>query len=180
MLGQNFKIYIDLIPVIFLLITNMLIRSFLPLIFVINLALAQAEVKKIDLKGLERLLSDNSQEYHVINFWATWCAPCIEELPYFQKIQKEYKKKKVKFSFISMDFNPNVVSPFLTKKRYNDFDVYLMTDLDYNKWINLVDQEWEGEIPATLFISNRDQKRFFKADSYDEKNLRRAIQKLIN
>lgn len=156
----------------------MLLRSLI-LVFICNISLAQTEVKMVGIKGLKALMSDDSQKHHVINFWATWCGPCIEELPYFDKIKKEYQNKGVKFSFVSMDFSANSIKPFLTKKGYDDFDVYLMTDLDYNKWIDLVDKEWQGEIPATLFVSNANGRRIFKAGSFTEKSLRKTVEQLF-
>ena len=87
-------------------------------------------------------------------FWATWCKPCIQELPHFEKMREEYAKKNVRFSLVSLDFNDkleNFVKPFIVKKDFVNFEHYLMNNLDYDKWIDLVDKSWQGAIPATLF-----------------------------
>lgn len=94
---------------------------------------------------------------YVLNFWATWCAPCVEELPSFEKLNKAYGDKKVKVVLISTDFKRNVeskVKPFVKKKKLES-QVVFMNEPDPNKYIDLVDTSWSGAIPATLVWSKR-------------------------
>jgi len=76
------------------------------------------DIEKIGVPGLEKILSSSEDVLHVVNFWATWCPPCVTELPYFEKLSRELQGKEVKFILISLDFPSQVESsliPFLRK-----------------------------------------------------------------
>ena len=76
-------------------------------------------VKVVDFKGLEPHLNKQNDTTYVINFWATWCGPCVKELPYFEKITESYKDKKVKVIPVSLDFPKSYkksLLPFLVKR----------------------------------------------------------------
>ena len=98
-------------------------------------------------------IQNNSEKPLVINFWATWCAPCVKELPYFQKLHEE--NPNVKVITVSLDFEKQVESklkPFLKKKNYTFITTY-MADKKFNNWISKVDENWSGAIPATWIIN---------------------------
>ena len=98
-------------------------------------------------------IRNNSEKPLVINFWATWCAPCVKELPYFQKLHEE--NPNVKVVTVSLDFEKQVESklkPFLKKKNYSFVTTY-MADKKFNNWISKVDENWSGAIPATWIIN---------------------------
>ena len=111
------------------------------------------------------LLHQNDDTTYVINFWATWCAPCIKEMPAFVKLEESYKNKKLKIILTSMDFGNNVnkrVRGFMNKHNINS-EVVVLDDPDSNSWIDKVNSEWSGGIPATL-IYNRDKRMFFEKE----------------
>jgi thiol-disulfide isomerase/thioredoxin len=118
----------------------------------------------------EEILSDKNTIY-VVNFWATWCGPCVKELPHFEQLNSE--NKNIKVVLVSLDFKNTLESklkPFLKKKSIKS-EVVLLTDTDYNSWLPQVDKEWSGSIPATLIIKNGQQ--FFAEkifSSYTELN----------
>ena len=131
------------------------------------------------LKHQPRVLSFNDFEPHLhfsndttylVNFWATWCTPCVTELPAFERIGKEYQKDKVKVLLVSLDFPGQIESrllPFLEKNGIRS-EVLVLNDPDANKWIDRVDPSWSGAIPATL-IYDRNSRLFHKGTySYDE------------
>ncbi|WP_333808238.1 TlpA family protein disulfide reductase [Flavobacterium sp.] len=102
---------------------------------------------------LNSYIQNNSEKPLVINFWATWCAPCVKELPYFQKLHQE--NPNVKVVTVSLDFEKQVESklkPFLKKKNYTFVTTY-MADKKFNNWISKVDGNWSGSIPATWIIN---------------------------
>ncbi len=104
------------------------------------------------------VLSDENLIY-IVNFWATWCAPCVKELPYFEKLNSENKQLKV--VLISLDFKDQYETklvPFLKKKSIKT-EVVALTDKDYNTWLSMVDENWSGSIPATL-IKTKGEKIF--------------------
>jgi thiol-disulfide isomerase/thioredoxin len=138
------------------------------------------ELKVINKSDLLALLNSKSDTTYVINFWATWCKPCVEELPVFEKINSDYKGKKVKVVLISNDFKKQVtpkLKPFLLEKNIQS-DVWWMSETDPNVWVNMVDPNWEGSLPATLIFKGNEQKRFFHEGDLTENTLKAIINKI--
>lgn len=139
------------------------------------------EIERIGIPELEKILSASDDRLYVVNFWATWCAPCVKELPHFEKISEEYEPEKVKFILISLDFPSQIdkkLIPFLKKNKIT-LPVSVMTNLDYNAWIDRVDNSWQGNIPATLLFNNAAGRRLFIPDEVEETELRKAITELL-
>jgi thiol-disulfide isomerase/thioredoxin len=135
------------------------------------------DVRYIKIPELEKILGNQDNKLYVINFWATWCAPCIKEYPVFQKLSQEFRTDKVDFLMISLDFPSQIekqLIPFL-KKNNSSLNVAVMMDLDYNAWIDKVDPTWQGEIPATLVFNNRKKIREFHRGEINESQLRKMI-----
>ena len=91
-------------------------RIILAVLLSLTLGLVTLQAQKIEKIGvpeLEKILSSPDNVLHVVNFWATWCAPCVTELPYFEKLAKEYKSGDVKFVLVSLDF-PSQIDSKLT------------------------------------------------------------------
>ncbi len=130
------------------------------------------EIPVYNYSQLEPMLhpkADNDTTY-IFNFWATYCIPCIKELPFFDQIGKEYASKKVKVVLISMDFKSKInsqVIPFM-KKRKVQSSVVLLSDPDANSWINKVDPTWSGALPATLIVKGDKREFHEKSFTYDE------------
>ena len=104
--------------------------------------------------ALEKALFKENDTLYVVNFWATWCAPCVKELPFFEIYSKENSNRKVKVILVSLDFEKQKDSkliPFLKKKKITS-DVVLLLEKEYNNWLPKVDKNWSGSIPATLLI----------------------------
>jgi thiol-disulfide isomerase/thioredoxin len=126
-------------------------------------ALPAQEIPFIKTAQLEHWLEADSDTVFVLNFWATWCGPCVAELPAFEKLNKKYAAQKVKVLLISTDFKRNVeskVKPFVKRKNLRS-QVLFMDEPDPNEWINLVSPDWSGAIPATLIVSKRSNHRLF-------------------
>lgn len=128
------------------------------------------EVRIMDFDQFAPWLVRETDSVYVINFWATWCAPCIREIPYFEQLHKTYASEKVKVLLVSLD-DPNRmdhhVIPFLDRLAVNS-QVVLLDDPNANRWIPLVSDEWSGAIPATV-IYNKDKKLFFEKEfQYEE------------
>lgn len=140
------------------------------------------DVKSFDFKGLETLINVNNDTTYVYNFWATWCAPCVKELPVFLKLQETYKEKPLKLILVSLDFPKSVeknLLPFLERKKMN-VEVILLNDVDANNWIDKVHKNWSGAIPATLIVNNNQKKRKFFEQSFDFETLENEVKLFIN
>lgn len=127
-------------------------------------------VKSYDYSGLEHFLTQENDTTYIVNFWATWCVPCIQELPYFEEINKKYASAKVKTLLVSLDMAKTVETrliPFIKEKKLQ-LHVVLLRDPDANSWISKVNENWTGAIPATV-IYNKDQRKFYeKPFTYEE------------
>lgn len=111
----------------------------------------------------------------VLNFWATWCGPCVEEMPEFAKLADEYGSKGLKFiavSFDDVDTLESAVKPFVQKHAYPfQFAIKEQTNGDaFEAFVNAVDPEWGGGVPAT-FVYDREgtlRHSFYEQQSYDD------------
>lgn len=131
-------------------------------------------VKAVTFSELESILENTEDILLVCNFWATWCAPCIEEMPYFDKLQDEFQDQNVKVLFVSMD-NPKakdtLVKTFVRKKQVRSEVVLLdEKELSQDDWISKLDDTWEGDIPATIFIKTSDDLKEFYAGKFENYN----------
>ncbi len=146
-----------------------------------SLTVSGQKIEYIKAADLEQILKNKEDKLSVINFWASWCAPCVKELPHFEKISKEYERNEVTFFLISLDFPSEIegkLIPFLKKNKITH-EVAVMTDTDYNLWIDTVDPGWQGNIPATLVINNAKKIRSFHPEELDEKQLRELINRSL-
>jgi len=140
------------------------------------------DLTKIDSEDLKALLNEPSDKLHVINFWATWCSPCVTELPYFEEAADKFQANNVEFVLVSLDFPSQVDSrliPFLEEKNIT-LKVLLMEELEYDKWLPEVDEAWKGNLPATLIFNNAEGKREFVARAVERNELFTLIENNIN
>ncbi len=147
-----------------MLLTRTLKILFIGLYLSVCQGFGQTEkVKIIKFEDLRKMINHVSDTTLVVHFWATWCKPCVEELPNFEKLSREFSPKKIRFVMVSMDFPKDIkerVIPFVTKNNINS-EVVLLDEPDYNAWIDDVDKEWSGTIPATLILNLTMRKRIF-------------------
>lgn len=108
----------------------------------------------------------------VINFWATWCGPCVKELPMFEQVSSP----ETKVTLINLDFVEKLdkVDAFIARKSMKS-EVLLLDEIDYNSWIDKVDKDWGGAIPATLIYNPVNGKRAFTQHELQEGELERLI-----
>ncbi|MBK8557264.1 MAG: TlpA family protein disulfide reductase [Lewinellaceae bacterium] len=118
---------------------------------------------------LEARISSERAPVLVVNFWATWCKPCVEELPYFEALQRKYKSRKVKVILVSLDFKSQQdkrLRPFLEERKMIS-EVVLLADQDADEWIPRINENWDGAIPVTLVFNRRKHKKGFHKDQFD-------------
>lgn len=136
----------------------------------------EEKVRVLDFKALEPLLHQKNDTVYLVNFWATWCAPCVKELPAIMAVEKKYADKKFKVLLISLDMPTQVNSrlmPFIRSHKITS-EVVLLDDPDQNSWIEKTDKRWSGEIPFTLLYG-----RDFR-ESYSEGFSYRTLDSIIN
>ncbi len=123
-----------------------------------------------DFAEFEPLLHKDDETVHIINFWATWCKPCIAELPYFERINSEMKDQNVSVTLVSLDM-PSMwksrLEPFVEKKQLQS-EVVILDDPKQNDWIPKVSEDWQGGIPATLIYTKGKRAFFERGFTYEE------------
>jgi thiol-disulfide isomerase/thioredoxin len=142
-----------------------------------KLAVAQ-EVPVVKFEDLKKILENKESEIVIINFWATWCAPCVAELPVFDKYFAERPANTVIY-LINLDFVDKIsrVKSFIKRKSLRP-PVMLLDETDYNTWIDKVDSSWEGTIPATLVLNTKTGKRKFVGKELSDTDLQLIIKEV--
>ncbi|MGC4102482.1 redoxin domain-containing protein [Ferruginibacter sp.] len=130
-------------------------------------ALSAQHIAKLKMADVVDIFSKKSDTTYVINFWATFCKPCVAEIPGFIKVANKYKKDKVKLLLVSLDlpsFYPTKVATFATKNNFKTNIGWLdETNADY--FCPLIDKSWSGTIPATIIVNaNTGYKKFWEGD----------------
>ena len=130
----------------------------------------QQKLRVLTFHELEPHFSFQNDTTYIINFWATWCKPCVEELPGIVRAFHELENEKITILLVSLDFPSQVETRLMhfLKEHHIDVPVVVLDDPDSNTWIPKVDPSWSGAIPATL-IYRKDKRMFFEESlSYEQ------------
>lgn len=129
------------------------------------------DVKVIKFDELSMEMTQSNKEIKLINFWATWCKPCIEEMPLFESQNKEMDVLLVSLDFASQK---ELVNQFVKRKEISS-KVVLLDESDYDSWISKIDSSWSGAIPATIIINTKTNKRVFVEGSLNTELLNQKV-----
>ncbi|HMV07719.1 MAG TPA: TlpA disulfide reductase family protein [Cyclobacteriaceae bacterium] len=139
-------------------------------------AAAQDQAKIVKLPELQELISSKGDKIKVINFWATWCAPCVKEMPLFEKLGQE--RTDVQVTFVSMDLDldpdPSKVYKFVSRKKLQS-KVVMLDEKNPNSYIELIDKSWSGALPATIIVNSKTGQRKFVEKELHEGDLEKLI-----
>ncbi|MBS3770163.1 MAG: TlpA disulfide reductase family protein [Bacteroidales bacterium] len=148
-------------------------KILLPIWFSMLLA-AHVSAQKVpvyeNFDDFQGILHQNNDTTYVINFWATYCAPCIEEMPAFRKLENHYEDQPVEIVLTSLDFGSNVkerVRSFMEKHNIQS-RVVILDDPDANSWIDKVSDKWSGALPGTLIYNQNSREFYEKTFTYNE------------
>ena len=136
------------------------------------------EVKKVKIPDLEKFISKYNGPL-VVNFWATFCKPCMAEIPHFQKMQSKYDKDSLQVLFVSLDLQddyPVKVNSFIKKRMMS---TWWLDETNADYFCPKIDAAWTGAIPATLFIYNTKKYRKFLEEPLTEEGLEKEIRALL-
>ena len=158
------------------------------LFFCLGINLSAQKVAIYKTNDLLKRIYNNSDTLYIVNFWATLCKPCVDELPAFEKIHLASKIRsagsvttsasKVKVLLVTMDFKEDLkkrVKSFLKKNNYQT-EVILFDEINGNDFISKIAQQWSGAIPATIITQNNKQRFEF----YEKKLSYEFLESILN
>jgi thiol-disulfide isomerase/thioredoxin len=155
------------------------IISILLVVFLSNISNAQ-EIKAYKADDLVKRIS-NTDTFYVVNFWATWCGPCVKELPEFDKLQSSFEGKPVKILLVSLDFKeayPKKIATAIKKKNLKH-EIIWFNETNANYFIPKINNEWQGSIPATLLSYKKMEYTNFFEGSIQASRLQLLIEKQL-
>jgi thiol-disulfide isomerase/thioredoxin len=130
-------------------------------------AIYAQNIPKLKMADVVQNFEKKNDSIYIINFWATFCKPCVAEIPNFIKISNKYKKDKVKLLLVSLDlpsYYPKKIADFATKNNFATNIAWLEeTNADY--FCPMIDKSWGGSIPATIMVNTKTgYKKFFEKE----------------
>ena len=132
----------------------------------------------VKLPELQKLIHEPGL-VKVVNFWATWCGPCVKEMPFFEKLNNE--DKNIEVILVSMDYDldpdPAKVKRFIERKKILS-KVVILAEENPNEWIEKIDNSWTGALPSTLVVNPQSGKRKFIQGELKEGDLEKLIQEV--
>ena len=137
-------------------------------------------IPKWKVSDLQEAIRDAEQPT-VFNFWATFCKPCIEEIPYFQQLVKKYDSAGVKLVLVSLDFSenyPKKIADFAAKRKFTA-PIKFLDETNADVFCPAVDSSWSGVLPATLFVNNKTGFRKFHEEQISKEQLEKEILEMI-
>ncbi|NPD44926.1 TlpA disulfide reductase family protein [Lentimicrobium sp. S6] len=144
-------------------------KTFILFILLAPLIVMGQNIEVIKFHELEKKYMNDSDTLYLVNYWATWCKPCVEELPDFIKLNTLLKDQKFKMILVSLDFPSQIdsrVKPFIRENGIQAEVVVL--DDDANVWINKVNKDWDGDIPVTQIIQKQNKEFYNSTLTYSD------------
>jgi thiol-disulfide isomerase/thioredoxin len=154
----------------FLIIFSLLLSSFI----------FGQEIKSVKITDLEKTIAESKTPL-IINFWATWCIPCLEEIPYFMQEAKKHVKDSLKFLLVSLDMDeayPAQIKKTIAKRKIT-VPVQWLDETNADYFCPKVDPKWSGAIPASLFINNKTGYRKFFEEQLSHEQLKKEIMAIL-
>jgi thiol-disulfide isomerase/thioredoxin len=159
---------------------NTRIRILLSFLLCFGFAHSQHVNAVYKIGDLLKRIDQTNDTIYVLNFWATWCIPCVKELPEIDSFAIRHQQEKVKVLLVSLDFKEEIdkkVDPFLKKNNYKA-ECVLLDEVNGNDFIDKIDKRWTGSIPATYFTFNKRRKTAFIEKKIGHKELEEMLLQL--
>jgi thiol-disulfide isomerase/thioredoxin len=135
------------------------------------------QVSERRFSAIDSVMHVKNDTLYVMNFWATWCKPCVKELPAFEEANRKFNGRAFRMILVSLDFANGIetrIRPFL-KERDMKTEVWVLKESDYSTWIDKVNEKWSGSLPATLIFNNGKKTRRFHEGEISEGKLNDII-----
>jgi thiol-disulfide isomerase/thioredoxin len=146
-----------------------------------KLAAEPVSLARADAPALQDLRKNASGKLRLVNFWATWCAPCQAEFPELIAISRIYRQRNFEFVTVSLnrpDEEPSVLG-FLKKQQASCRNL-VFASADREPLIDAFDPNWQGAVPFTVLIAPGGKVVYRETGSIDPLALKRAIVQALN
>ncbi|MEI6312860.1 MAG: TlpA disulfide reductase family protein [Bacteroidota bacterium] len=142
-------------------------------------SLTAQQIQFVTNDSLEHTIYHKTDTTYMIHFFATWCIPCMNELPEIIAFNDSTKDARFKLILVSLDpINTATTNLQAIISKLNiTSNIYVLNDANTNEWISKVDKNWSGAIPATLFINQHKKFRKFIAETVTFKSLSKILKK---
>lgn len=134
------------------------------------------ELKMLDKAALTKLVKNDTDKLLLVNIWATWCGPCITELPELVTMNRMYRRRNFELITISLD-DPEQKEAALKVLKSNNVAAtnYLSTVSNRDEFADVLDKDWDGPVPYTLLIAPGGKVIYRKTNQLNPLEVRRAI-----
>lgn len=134
-------------------------------VLALTIGVAAQPIAKMKMADVVNAYTKNNDTVYVVNFWATFCKPCNEEIPYFISLVEKYKNQKVKLLLVSLDlpaYYPAKIASFAKLNKYTT-NIAWLNETNADIFCPMVDKKWSGAIPATIIVNGAaGYKKFFE------------------
>jgi thiol-disulfide isomerase/thioredoxin len=137
-------------------------------------------IKKMKIGEVDTYIK-KSKHPVVVSFWATWCAPCVEEIPWLQEAVENHKGDSVELILISLDYAnlyPKKINEFIKEKKFRATSWWL-NETNADLFCPVIDAKWDGSIPVTLLVNNKTGYRKFVNRQMTDRQVEPEIQKML-
>jgi thiol-disulfide isomerase/thioredoxin len=153
---------------------------FIGLIIFLSADMTGQEIKSVKITDLEKIIAESKTSL-VISFWATWCKPCVEEIPYFQEEVKKHSGDSLQLLLVSLDYKEEFPAGIkaVAKKRKLVVPIMWLDETNADYFCPRIDTSWSGAIPASLFINNKTGYRKFYEQQLSREELKKGIMAVL-
>ena len=149
-------------------------------ILIFNHACFAQDVKRAKIEEIDSYIKSRDHPV-VVGFWATWCAPCLREIPWIEAAIEKNKSAEVELVLVSLDFDdayPKKLTSFVKQKGYKA-TFFWLDETDADHFCPVIDTAWSGSIPASLFINPESGYRKFIARQITDRQAELEVKNLI-
>ncbi|MDB5226372.1 MAG: TlpA family protein disulfide reductase [Bacteroidota bacterium] len=137
------------------------------------------EITIVKIEDLKKVYEKPNDTTYIINFFATWCGPCMMEMPVLNEFYRNNKNTSKQLIFVSLDNSKYLKKlPSFIKKLKIEAPVYLLNESSDFSWLPLIDKRWQGSIPATMVVNNKKHIQAFFETPLEQGQLEFYLKKL--
>lgn len=150
-------------------------------LFLLSCTAISQPIPKLKMTDVVAMFNQPNDTVYVVNFWATFCKPCVGEIPHFISITQKYAAQKVKLLLVSLDLKedyPQKIRAFAQRFHFNT-NISWLNETNADIFCPMIDPKWSGAIPATIFVNNKKGYKKFYEDELNAVDFEKALKAAI-